>query len=315
MTDRTAPEVHAFGELLIDRHQSIVDGEPHVEDAFGGAIGNVAWGLAHLAVRVSIAANVGNDEEGRFLEATLRENGVDTSHVTFDPDHPTTMAFVTIEPNGDRDFQFKLGAHDKITPEDVELPAGTKVFHFGSLLQISPDAAAATDKLIKQAREAGAAVSYDPNYRAPLWGDEARARQVILETATKVDIMKVSDTEAQLLTGVDASNPEAAANALFCPTMDALFISLGANGVYYKTKVHEGIVPVPIRVAVKDTTGAGDAFNAGALYARVHAGKPFSEFTKEEIEIALSRANRIAALTTREFGATTSFPTKEELGI
>jgi fructokinase len=294
----------------------VVDGEPHTEDAFGGAPGNTAAGLARLAVRVSIAAHVGDDKEGRFLEATLRESGVDTSRVTFDPDYPTTMAFVTIEPNGDRDFQFKLGAHDKIRPENVELPAGAQIFHFGSLLQISPDAAAATDKLIQQARETGAAVSYDPNYREPLWGDAARARQVILETAAKVDIMKVSDAEAQLLTGIDASlNPEQAAEALFLPTMDALFISLGARGVYYKTKAHEGIVAVPVHVVVKDTTGAGDAFNAGILYERVRSGKPFSECTQQEIETALSMANRIAALTTREFGATTSFPTRTELGI
>jgi len=303
-----------FGELLIDmiatNTGSLEESEGFLKK-FGGAPANTAADLAKLGVPVRFMGKVGDDPFGHFLKDTLDENGVNTDSLILSKTEKTTLAFVSLTESGERDFTFYKGAHESINPSEVNLPENTFLFHFGSLTQTNETANNATHKLIDQARAMGAIISYDPNIRESLWGDLQKAIEVILETAKKVDILKINENEARILSGEEDISK--AGNTLFTDNLEAIFITLGKDGCYYKTKENEGFVSVPIRVRAVDTTGAGDAFNAGYIFAIHKNGKRIQEMTKEELESGLRIANIIGALTTTKKGAIDACPSPKDL--
>ncbi|MBU1323014.1 carbohydrate kinase [Patescibacteria group bacterium] len=306
-------QVVCFGELLIDmiamNPGNLVEAEGFLKK-FGGAPANTASGLAKLGLPVSFIGKVGQDPFGYFLKRELDTYKVNTKKLVMSETGTTTLALVSLTKQGDRDFFFIRGVHDKILPSEVELPKNTGIFHFGSLTQTTVQASKATDKLISQAIKAGAILSYDPNIREFLWGDLKRAKLVILDTAKKVNILKVNEEEAELLSGI--KNPQRAAEKLFRDNLDILIITLANKGCYYKTKKYEGLIPT-IKVKVVDTTGAGDAFNAGLISGLYEAKKRASELSKIELEKILKRAVIIGTLTTTKKGAVTAFPNKNEI--
>lgn len=308
-----AKSITCFGELLIDMIStntgSLVDSEGFLKK-FGGAPGNTASGLALLGLPATFIGKVGQDPFGEFLKQSLASYGVDTSHLVMSNGERTTLAFVSLTETGERDFFFFKGAHDTITPKEVTYPENTFLFHFGSLTQISVNANKTTESLIAAARKQGSILSYDPNVRESLWGDLHRARLVILDTAKLVHNLKVNEQEAKLLTGKE--DIKEAAKILYTSNLDILVITMGADGCYYKTKDYEGAIPA-IDVKVIDTTGAGDAFNAGFISGLYEYQKRASELTKEELEGILKRAVTIGSLTTTKKGAVTAFPSKEEI--
>lgn len=307
------PSITCFGELLIDMISSntgsLVASKGFLKK-FGGAPGNTASGLAKLGVPVSFIGKVGSDPFGVFLKASLEKYGVDTKGLVVSKGERTTLAFVSLTSSGERDFFFFKGAHDTILPTETALPPKTGIFHFGSLTQISVNANRTTEKLIADARKMGAILSYDPNVRESLWGDLHRARLVILDTAKKVDMLKVNEEEARLLSKME--NIKGAADKLYTENLDILIITRGHAGCYYKTARFEGAIPT-IDVDVVDTTGAGDAFNAGFLYGIYTTGKRASALTKPELEALLKRAVIIGSLTTTKKGAVSAFPLKKDI--
>jgi sugar/nucleoside kinase (ribokinase family) len=313
-TNSNIPSIVCYGELLIDMISkntgSLIDSEGFYKK-FGGAPANTAVGLAKLGAKVSFIGKVGNDPFGAYLKRKLEYYKVDTSHLIMSKKDRTTLAFVSLTEEGERDFYFFKGAHDSLKPADVDLPKDTYLFHFGSLTQTNTQADRATRKLLDQALVMNAMISYDPNIRENLWGDLDKAKRIILETAKKVHILKLNDDEAKILSG--KSNVKDAAKALYSKNLDALFITLGEDGCYYKTKTDEGQVRPAIIVKSVDTTGAGDAFNAGYIDAICKMNKHISDMTHHELESALKRAVVIGAITTTKKGAISAFPKPKEL--
>lgn len=305
--------VTCFGELLVDMialnpgKLTEVDG---FLKKFGGAPANTATGLAKLGIPANYLCKVGADPFGEFLKNGLKAYGVNIDGVVTSPTGTTTLAFVSLTEAGERDFFFIRGVHDKITPAEVELPKTTNIFHFGSLTQTSSMGLKATAKLIQQAIKQPAILSYDPNIREFLWGDLKLAKLVVLDTLKKVNNFKVNEEEAQLLSG--ETNPAKAAIKLFRDNLDILVITLAAKGCYYKTAKFSGFIST-IKVKVVDTTGAGDAFNAGFLAGLYQANKRASQLSQPHLESILKQAVIIGSLTTTKKGAVSAFPTKPEI--
>lgn len=302
-----------FGEVLVDmiatKPGSLL-AAPGFVRKFGGAPANTAIGLAKLGVPVTFIGKCGDDPFGAFLKHILEKNMVKTDLLVHSTEHPTTLAFVSVTEDGGRDFIFYDGAHSKLTPNEVVLP-DCDIVHFCSVLQASPEGKAATRKVITQAKKRGFILSYDPNIRLNLWKDPKEAKECILETLQEVDIAKVSDEELLFLTGT--SDIEVGSKKLFSPNLDALLVTLGAKGCYYRTKNESGFVKTIQSVHVIDTTGAGDAFNAGYLHMLSHAAKKFSEMNRKELEKGLYQANVIATLTTTKKGAVNAFPDQKTI--
>lgn len=307
------PHVVCYGEVLIDMIAKEVGELKDVNGflkKFGGAPANTAVGLGKLQIPVSFVGKVGDDPFGHYLKTTLEKYNVQTNSLILSKKDKTTLAFVSLTKTGERDFTFYRGAHETIQPEEINLGDNVFLLHFGSLTQTNETVRKATKKLIDQAQKKKTILSYDPNLRKALWPDLEEAKQIILDTAKQVNILKINQEEAFFLTG--AESLEEAATKLFTENLDALFITLGLEGSYFRTKQFHDYVPT-IKAKVIDTTGAGDAFNAGYIYALYENQKNPSQMTKHELITAIHRSNVIATLTTTKKGAITAFPKKEEL--
>lgn len=184
----------------------------------------------------------------------------------------------------------------------------THFFHFGGVSLTANPARDTVLDAARRARNLGACVTYDPNYRPPLWGSRAEAIDALKRPLSLVDILKVSDEEMALLTGTD--NLRDGSAALADNGIPLVLVTLGAKGAFYRFRGETGIVNgVPCVVA--DTNGAGDTF-FGAFLSRMRAFT-LDSLTIPQLRDMLSYANRAASWTTSRSGAIPAMPTAEEM--
>ncbi len=265
--DREQPELVCLGELLIDFTPAGISAGGMVlyERNPGGAPANAAVAAARLGLSAAFIGKVGADLHGRFLRETLEREGVDCRGLILDPDCPTTLAFVELGEGGERDFAFhRKGCGDtRLRPEELpeDLIRGAKVLHLGTLSFTDEPARSAASGAVELASIAGATVSCDVNCRAPLWPNAAAFLAVCDTLLPAVDWLKVSEEEAELITGV--SSPVQAAEILMREyRLQHLALTLGEGGAI----VDGRHIPAFPAKAV-DATGAGDSFWGAYLYA------------------------------------------------
>ena len=306
-----------LGELLIDLTQTHVDERfvRHYAANPGGAPANVAVAAAKLGAAAGFIGMVGADTYGKDLRDVLVRAGVDVSGL-FETDRALTpQACVSVAPSGERSFSFyrSPGADTLLTPELAvgALKTPPRILHFGSVSLPADPARSATLAAAEYARANGALISYDPNYRAALWPDEAEALIWMKRPLPMVDVLKLSDEELPLITGIE--DPEAGTEALLSLGIRLILVTLGSQGVFYRLGDRTGRIP-GIKVKVADTNGAGDTF-LGALLSRLaqRQGDPLQELQPEQLEQMLRFANRAAALTCTRSGAIPAMPTLEEV--
>ena len=175
-------DVVALGELLIDFTCVSTDAEGYPTRAAhpGGAPANFLAALASFGAKTALIGKVGNDTFGKCLTKTLQEKNICTDGLVASDDVFTTLAFVTLDASGNREFAFgrKPGADTCLSFEEVNLKLidEAKVFHFGTLSLTDEPARSATYKCVEYAKKAGKLITYDPNLRKPLWKslDEAK---------------------------------------------------------------------------------------------------------------------------------------------
>jgi len=225
----------------------------------------------------------------------------------------TTMSFVELTSCGERNFSFarKPGADTRILSSELnmDLLNNTKIFHFGSLSLTEEPARSATFDAIRTAREFGAIISYDPNYRASLWRNETEAVSRMREVLPYVDIIKTSEEESLLLTG--KTKPELAAADLIDSKITCAVVTLGAEGAIVRT--NEGLSrAAAAECAAVDTTGAGDAFWGGFLFKLLESGKRPEELKLDEARDCAVFANACATLCVQKRGAIPAMPGWDE---
>ena len=310
-------DVVALGELLIDfAPQSVNEsGYPTLAANPGGAPANFLAALNQYGFKTAMIGKVGDDLFGRLLVQTLGEAGIDARGVAVDPDVFTTLAFVSLDESGNRDFSFarKPGADTCLKPEEIDeaLIADARVFHFGTLSLTDEPAASATRRAIELARAHGLLVSVDPNLRKPLWPDETAAKAAIEWSLRQADVIKISDEEIEFLWGL---TPEAGAKKLLEEYGASLvYATLGPKGCYAANRAHAVSVEAPSGIRVLDTTGAGDIFGGSAMSRLLRCGKAPSDLTAEELEEIVRFACTAASLSTQKHGGITSVPGEEEV--
>lgn len=307
-------EITTIGEVLIDLTQTGVNGQnvPVFAANPGGAPANVAVAAARLGASAAFIGKVGRDGFGAYLTGVLTENGVDASGVRAD-ETPTTMAVVTVAPNGERSFRFVRGADALLTEDEVDtaLIEGSKVLHFGSVSLTAEPARSATLFAARHAREHGVLVSYDPNYREALWPDREEAVARMCAPLPLADVLKLSDEELPLLTGTD--DPAEGTRRLADRGVSLVLLTLGGEGAFWRWQGKTGLVP-GVATAVADTNGAGDTFLGAVLSRLVRRGeRPLEGLTVPELEDILAFANRAASKTCSRSGAIPAMPTLAEL--
>lgn len=177
------PDIICIGEMLIDFMCSdtgvdLVNGINFTKKA-GGAPANVAAGCARLGVKTGFIGKVGKDPFGIFLRETLQKEGVDVSGMILDSRSKTTLAFVSIQADGERDFTFirEPGADALLGIEEIDKNylKTAKIFHFGSISMIGGDIKKTVLTCLELSKNNGAFISYDPNLRLNLWNNTDEA--------------------------------------------------------------------------------------------------------------------------------------------
>ena len=309
-------DIAALGELLIDFTEAgrSKDGRKLFEQNPGGAPANLLTVAAHTGYHTEFIGKVGTDMHGNFLKKTLEEEGIGTKYLIQDERFFTTLAFVEIAENGERRFSFsrKPGADTQLCKEELDrgLLESCKIFHFGSLSLTDEPSKTATKEAVKIAKAAGAVISYDPNYRASLWKDESTAVNEMSSMIPFADIMKVSDEELVLLTGI--TDQKKAVDRLLSAGPKLIAVTLGRKGALIATKGKMEIV-AGFQVQAIDTTGAGDSFWGGFLSEFLKQKKSIQELTWDEIKKCAIYGNGVAALCVQKRGGIPAIPTKEEI--
>jgi len=307
----------SIGEMLIDFSpiEQVEKNIPAFQQNPGGAPANVACVLSKLGCKSGFIGKVGQDPFGVFCKKTLETNGVDTSLLILSKEYPTTLAFVCLSDDGNREFSFYRNNTADINLNFEELEGkkftDTKFFHFGSVALTNEPSKTAVLECVKAAKEAGCIISYDPNLRLPLWKSAQEAKEVIFEGFKFTDILKISDEEAEFL--FKETNCEKVCELIDSTYNIPIIMITRAekgciariNGKNYKSDGY--------RCKVVDTTGAGDSFLAGIIYNLILNNKKIIELQSSEIEYMLDFANALGSLVTRKKGAIPAIPTKNEI--
>ncbi len=304
-----------YGELLIDfTPAGEQDGRRLFMQNAGGAVSNVAAAIAGFGITASFVGMVGNDVFGHYLKDVLDNKGVDTSCLKMSEAYNTTLAFVHLFENGDRDFSFyrKPGADIMFEPDmlDKSLISKARIFHTGSLSMTDEPSRSSNLKALELAKNAGVVISCDPNYRAPLWPDEETAKEYMLKALSFADIIKISDNEVEFL--YPEMTLEDAAAMLISQGAKLVFVTQGSEGAKY---AHASGMGYTEGFAVKavDTTGAGDCFTAGVISQYLHSGKTLDELSLGDIHSFTRFANAAASICVEGRGGIPSMPTMKQV--
>ena len=308
-------DVVALGELLIDFACVSTDAEgyPTMAAHPGGAPANFLAALAKFGAQTALLGKIGTDAFGKLLIGTLDAAGIETRGLVTTDDIFTTLAFVTFDETGNREFSFsrKPGADTCITFEELDLSLidEAKVFHFGTLSLTDEPARTTTQKAVAYAKAAGKLITYDPNLRKPLWKSLDTAKEQILWGLEYADVVKISDEEVDFLWGL---SPEAGAQYILDNYgVKLVFVTCGPEGCYFKNANAESMVSSPKGIKAIDTTGAGDIFGGSAVWQLLQLGKAPETLSGEELNKIVTFACTSASLSTTKPGGISSVPEME----
>ena len=293
------------GEAILDMIP--IDGFTY-KAAFGGAPMNTAVAAARLGLRVGALTSVGSDAFGRFLLETLRERGVDVSRVKVAP-YRTTLAVVVKLPGDEREFFFyrkpwSLSADTELVLDegDVEYARSAKVVHVTGFILSQEPARSSVLQLLEEV--AGrATVSFDPTHRPDVWGGEEEARGLYRRVVELADVVLLTLRECEVVFG--AKTPEEAVRRAREAGVKVVGVKMGGRGGVLADEDRAVFMPAYRGVEIKDTVGAGDAWNAAVIYSMLRGF---------DLEWAINFAHAVAVIKCMHVGAIAGLPTPEEVG-
>ena len=292
-----------FGALNLDKIYRVdkipkADEEGFVRDLQlfpGGSAANTIVGLARLGIKTAYIGKIGDDAEGSILLEDLRSEGVETRAVIKAKGRSGT-AIIFVDDSGNRAILVDPGVNDTIRYEEIDLEFAKKfrLIHLTSFICKNGFESFESQKRIVEEFEL---VSFDPGLPYA-----ERGKKEMMQILKKTTVFLPNRTEIEKMFG--AGYKEAAEECLSLG-IDIVAVKLGERGCWIKKKDKEVSIP-PYRVNVVDTTGAGDAFNAGFLYGYLKG---------RDIETCGKMGNYVASLCIQQIGARTGLPRSLPLDI
>ncbi len=319
MTKETLmPVLVCLGEILVDMFPAEL-GRPLAEvTAFrpkpGGAPANVAVAAARLGTPSAFIGKVGADAFGSHLMAVMQAQGVDTRGMRVAERERTTLAFIAKPDENTAEYVFyrNPGADLMLTAEelDVDLIQGARVLHFGSLSLVDDPIRHATMEAVYQAQQSEVLISFDVNYRPNLWRSPEEALRHIRDMVPLAHVLKVNETELQLLAGRE--DLAEASIALLAMGPELVVVTLGERGSYFRTAQMGEFIPA-FGVKTVDATGCGDAFTAGLLSRLATVVDWRLQLTADTLRKNIRFANAVGALTAMTEGVIPALPTMAQV--
>ncbi|MFC7680962.1 sugar kinase [Paenibacillus sp. GCM10028914] len=301
-------EVITFGESMVlfsgDRELPL-EYVHQFHKQMAGAESNVAIGLARLGHSAGWFSKLGEDAFGRYIMQSIRGQGVDTSRCTYTDAAPTAVFFKERRSSGKTQvYYYRQGsAASLMTKEDLDESylAQAKILHVtGITPALSESCFELTMHAMDVAKRNQVCIVFDPNIRWKLW-DRDTAKTRLLEMAARADYILPGLDEGEFLTG--QPSPKEIAESFLELGAKAVVVKLGKDGAYYQSLTERGHV-TSISVEEIDPVGAGDGFAAGFISGLLR---------KDDLPVAVSRANAVGAIVVGIQGDTEGLPNEEEL--
>ena len=276
-----------IGEMLIDF--TPVSGMKNTYTANpGGAPANVAVSASRAGVKAGFLGKLGNDDFGRLLIDTLKKDNVEIMLPNLTDEAVTTLAFVSLDENGDRSFTFarKPGADMLLSTTDVENIDFTSwdIVHAGSVSQSGRPERDAVLLALEKAKKAGKIVSFDINFRDKIWSFD-ECKKEVLNVFPYVDLLKISEEE----------------------------LTLGGDGAVIFYAGEEITIPA-MKAKCIDTTGAGDAYWGGFLSSLIKQGvRTVTDLDKDKLTAAGKYGAISGGLCIQKPGGIPALPTASEI--
>lgn len=311
----------AIGEALIDFIPESAGSAIKDVNAFlpavGGAPANVCGAFTRLGGKSEMITQLGMDGFGDKILDAFKEAGIGSSYVKRTDTANTSLAFVALKEDGNREFSFyrNPGADMLFRAEDVQKEWFEEAYalHFCSVSLGDFPMKEAHCIAIQYALENDAIISFDPNLRPALWKDSAEMIATVKEFIPFADIVKISDEELEAITG--ETSIEAALENLFTDRVKLVIYTEGSAGARAFTKKASAVAECR-KVKAVDTTGAGDGFIGAFLWCLHRDGvttETIEELSEDKLEEYLKFANAFCGISVQKKGAIPSYPTLEEL--
>lgn len=306
-----------MGEILVDMTPMGVGDYTDIKGFYinlGGAPFNSAVAYSKLGGKSGVIGAVGSDEFGKYLKNELDKYGVDTRGLVFKEGLRTSLAFIKLREDGERDFFFyrkpwSVTADTELAKDELnaEFISKVKWLHISGMALSHEPMRETIFEAIRIAKENNVKISFDPTIRLDVWRSTKEMREVYNEVIKWADMYTLSLDEALYLYG--KGNVSELADIILgnYPNLEILSLRLGKEGAYSferKGEQTKTAYETTIKnIKIVDTTGAGDAWNAAYILA-LNKHWP--------IEKRVKFANIVATLKCRDYGAIRGLPSLEE---
>jgi fructokinase len=284
-------KIYAIGETLLDIIFS--DGQPQTAKA-GGSMLNSVVSLGRLSLPVSFISEYGCDNAGDMINNFLSDNSVDTTFVHRYSEGQTALALAFLDQNNDAHYSFyKSYPSDRL---NIDFPVINKedIVLCGSFYALSLEIRDKFRRFVSSARENGAIIIYDPNFRKSHLNDLEFLRPLIIENMEMATVVRGSDEDFRNIFGTDTPDQSWSILRKYCRCM---IYTANADGVYVRTPSFSGKFPV-LKIEPVSTIGAGDNFNAGLIasfYSDNITGNKIQFMDEAEWEKSISIAVEFAS--------------------
>lgn len=253
-------KVIGIGETILDI--LFRDGQPQAAVP-GGSVYNAVISLGRMGQNVTFISETGNDRVGEMILANMRENGVDTANVNVFPEGKSPVSLAFLNERNDAEYIFYKDYPRQRLEVNMPEISSDDIIMIGSYFAITPVLRDKVKELLDRARDAGAIIYYDVNFRSTHANEAIKLMPTIIVNFEYADILRGSTEDFQnMFRQPDADKVYSNHVGFYCPN----FICTDADGdVRLRTKHVCKDYPVTPLKAVS-TIGAGDNFNAGVVY-------------------------------------------------
>ena len=300
-------DIIGWGALNVDRLCKVnefapMDGETFIYDetkSCGGSASNTIIGTAKLGLKSGYVGKIGSDSNGQMMKEYLIENNVNTDHL-IESDGETGEVIGFVDNEGNRKLYVTPKINDKIYNEDInrDYLLDSKVLHLTSFVGLNPDDPSINTQFeLLDELSSNITISFDPGM---LYVN--RGKEFMDKLIAYTDILLINESE--LLITTQEEDFEKAVEKI-APKVDILVVKRSINGSFIKKDDEEYNIGI-FNVDTIDTTGAGDAYNAGFLFGYING------YSLEESGII---GSYIAAQSTTKTGATEAIPNIQDIDI
>ena len=253
-------KIYGIGETVLDI--IFKNNQPQAAKA-GGSVLNSVVSMGRMNLPVSFISEYGQDDVGTLIDDFLKSNGVDSSCVHRFSDGSTALALAFLNEKNDANYSFYKNFPAKRL--DINFPVINKddIVQCGSFYAIWPEIREKFKKFISSAKENGALILYDPNFRSTHLSDLDTLRPLIIENMKMTSLLRGSDEDFKNIFGANTADEAWEVVKKYCK---CLVYTANVEGVYVRTTSFSGKFPVH-KITPVSTIGAGDNFNAGMITA------------------------------------------------